>query len=242
MALTAAQAHKRIASRLLGKNAGTSTVERLDEAIEGWRDSETVDLEISFNEAAGAMAISTAQLEALLSKHPPGDMDPPDPQGPLFVTKGAKKRTTTLRRLLKWADTTRPDWVPLLERGVSPDTLLSEPLPFLVAKGPGAKQFFLEPLAGFGAITPEQLDQLKRLAGEVGLKIRVCTLATALQQPWRDFSIKSVWAKAFDTLARGEVDRLQAKADALRATQAAVRQVVLDEALPEVPKRPADRI
>lgn len=242
MALTAVQAHERIIKRLMGKKAPTSTVGELEATITRRSKPTGVDVELSFNEAAGAMSISTAQLKALLSKHPPEDMDPPDPKGPLFVTKGAKKRTTSLKRLLEWAHTTRPDWVPLLERGVSPDTLLSEPLPFLVAKGPGAKQFFLEPLAGFGAITPEQLDQLKRLAGEVGLKIRVCTLATALQQPWRDFSIKSVWAKAFDTLARGEVDRLQAKADALRATQAAVRQVVLDEALPEVPKRPADRI
>jgi len=235
MALTAAQAHKRAADLFFDK-FGVRTVERLEKLIDAQAKAARVsksrnakgheldDIELSFNEAAGVLAVSTAQLEMLLKNHPT--------KKPLFQVKATKKRTTRLLALLEWRDELRRKgaWLPLTARGAAPDALLTAKLPFLVSKGGGAKQVFLEPIVGdeLSDATLARIDALLRR--EVGVGVRVCTLAQAFQRPWQDAGIKATWRASYDKFLVKQVDRLEATAQSLREARALLKMAQLDEA------------
>lgn len=228
MALTAADAYRRAIDRFLGKLSGAETVGQMEKKVADHlslaKQRPKVDVELSFNEAAGVLAISTAQLEHLLEKHPPS--------GALFTVKGARKRTTTLIPLMAWAAELKAEglWKPLSERGVAIDTLLTAELPFLVVKGPGAKQFFLEPLND-QPITEAAIRQLQAFGAQIGLGIRVCTLTEAFAQPWQDPDIKRQWVDAFNNAAQAQASRLRDLAHQLDAARAKVNEQSLDERL-----------
>lgn len=228
MALTAADAYRRAIDRFLGKLSGAETVGQMEKKVADHlrlaKQRPKVDVELSFNEAAGVLAISTAQLEHLLEKHPPS--------GALFTVKGTRKRTTTLIPLMAWAAELKAEglWKPLSERGVAIDTLLTAELPFLVVKGPGAKQFFLEPLND-QPITEAAIRQLQAFGAQIGLGIRVCTLTEAFAQPWQDPDIKRQWVDAFNNAAQAQASRLRDLAHQLDAARAKVNEQSLDERL-----------
>lgn len=228
MALTAADAYRRAIDRFLGKLSGAETVGQMEKKVADHlslaKQRPKVDVELSFNEAAGVLAISTAQLEHLLEKHPPS--------GALFTVKGTRKRTTTLIPLMAWAAELKAEglWKPLSERGVAIDTLLTAELPFLVVKGPGAKQFFLEPLND-QPITEAAIRQLQAFGAQIGLGIRVCTLTEAFAQPWQDPDIKHRWVDAFNNAAQAQASRLRDLAHQLDAARAKVNEQSLDERL-----------
>lgn len=228
MALTAADAYRRAIDRFLGKLSGAETVGQMEKKVADHlslaKQRPKVDVELSFNEAAGVLAISTAQLEHLLEKHPPS--------GALFTVKGTRKRTTTLIPLMAWAAELKAEglWKPLSERGVAIDTLLTAELPFLVIKGPGAKQFFLEPLND-QPITEAAIRQLQAFGAQIGLGIRVCTLTEAFAQPWQDPDIKRQWVDAFNNAAQAQASRLRDLAHQLDAARAKVNEQSLDERL-----------
>lgn len=75
MALTAADAYRRAVDRFLGKLSGSENVGQMEKKIADHlrlaKLRPKVDVELSFNEAAGVLAISTAQLQRLLKEHPP---------------------------------------------------------------------------------------------------------------------------------------------------------------------------
>lgn len=245
MALTAAQAHKRAADLFFDK-FGVRTVERLEKLIDAQakaarlskarnaKGHELDNIELSFNEAAGVLAVSTAQLEMLLKNHPR--------KPPLFEVKGMKKRTTRLLALLEWRDKLRMKgaWLPLTARGAAPDALLTAKLPFLVSKGGGAKQVFLEPLVG-DELSDETLARIDAiLRREVGVGVRVCTLSQAFQHPWQDAGIKAVWRASYDKFLVKHLDRLEMTADRLRKERALLKMGQLEEAWG--PGQPATRI
>ena len=228
MALTAADAYRRAIDRFLGKLSGSETVGQMEKKVADHlslaKQRPKVDVELSFNEAAGVLAISTAQLEHLLEEHPPSET--------LFTVKGARKRSTTLIPLMAWAAELKAKglWKPLSERGVAIDTLLTAELPFLVAKGPGAKQFFLEPLND-QPITEAQIRQLQASGAQIGLRIRVCTLIEAFAQPWQNLDVKRQWVDAFNYAAQAQASRLRNLAHQLDAARAKVNEQALGERL-----------
>ncbi|KAG1311283.1 hypothetical protein G6F63_016329 [Rhizopus arrhizus] len=73
MALTAADAYRRAIDRFLGKLSGSESVGQMEKKVADHlrlaKQRPTVDVELSFNEAAGVLAISTAQ--ELASARPP---------------------------------------------------------------------------------------------------------------------------------------------------------------------------
>ena len=228
MALTAADAHRRAIDRFLGKLSGSETVGQMEKKVADHlslaKQRPKVDVELSFNEAAGVLAISTAQLEHLLEEHPPS--------GTLFTVKGTRKRTTTLVPLMAWAAELKAKglWKPLSERGVAMDTLLTATLPFLVVKSPNAKQFFLEPLAD-QPITAAFLRKLQAYAEAGGVRIRICTLTEAFAQPWLNPGVKREWVDAFNKAAQVQASRLRNLAHQLDTARAKVNEQTLDERL-----------
>ncbi|HIE0523672.1 TPA: hypothetical protein ACXJLS_000258 [Stenotrophomonas maltophilia] len=228
MALTAADAYRRAVDRFLGKLSGSENVGQMEKKVaEHLRLAKLrpkVDVELSFNEAAGVLAISTAQLQHLLKEHTPA--------GTLFTVKGTRKRSTTLVPLMAWAAELRAKglWKPLSERGVAIDTLLTAELPFLVVKGLGAKQFFLEPLTD-QPISPASIRELQAFGAQRGLRIRICTLTEAFAQPWRNPDVKRQWVDAFNNAARAQASRLRNLAQQLDASRARVIEQALDERL-----------
>lgn len=228
MALTAADAYRRAIDRFLGKLSGSETVGQMEKKVADHlrlaKLRPTVDVELSFNEAAGVLAISTAQLQHLLKKH--------SPTGTLLTVKGTRKRSTTLVPLMAWAAELKAKglWKPLSERGVAMDTLLTAELPFLVAKGPKAKQLFLEPLTD-QPITDALIRQLQALGAQIGLGIRVCTLTEAFAHPWQNPDVKRQWVDAFNEAAQAQARRLRDLAHQLDASRARVIEQALDERL-----------
>ncbi|WP_075677503.1 hypothetical protein [Stenotrophomonas sp. TD3] len=228
MALTAADAYRRAIDRFLGKLSGSETVGQMEKKVADHlrlaKLRPTVDVELSFNEAAGVLAISTAQLHHLLKEHAPS--------GTLFMVKGARKRSTTLTLLMAWAAELNAKglWKPLSERGLTINTLLTAELPFLVAKGPKAKQFFLEPLTD-QPITDAVIRQLQAFGAQIGLGIRVCTLTEAFAQPWQNPDVKRQWVDAFNNAAQAQASRLRDLAQQLDASRARVIEQALDERL-----------
>lgn len=228
MALTAADAYRRAIDRFLGKLSGSETVGQMEKKVADHlrlaKLRSTVDVELSFNEAAGVLAISTAQLQHLLKEH--------SPTGTLFTVKGTRKRSTTLVPLMAWAAELKAKglWKPLSERGVAINTLLTAELPFLVAKGPKAKQLFLEPLTD-QPITDALIRRLQALGAQIGLGIRVCTLTEAFAQPWQNPDVKRQWVDAFNEAAHAQAKRLRDLAHQLDASRARVIEQALDERL-----------
>lgn len=132
-------------------------------------------------------------------------------------------------------------WKPLSERGVAIDTLLTAELPFLVAKGSKAKQFFLEPLTD-QPISDALIRQLQALGVQIGLGIRVCTLTEAFAQPWQNPDVKRQWVDAFNNAAQAQASRLRDLAQQLDASRAGVIEQALHERLqPAPPKMPDKR-
>ncbi len=239
MALTAADAYRRAIDRFLGKLSGTENVGQMEKKIADHlrlaKQRPKVDVALSFNEAAGVLAISTAQLQHLLKEH--------SPKGTLFTVKGTRKRSTTLVPLMAWAAELKAKglWKPLSERGVAIDTLLTAELPFLVAKGSKAKQFFLEPLTD-QPISDALIRQLQALSVQIGLGIRVCTLTEAFAQPWQNPDVKRQWVDAFNNAAQAQASRLRDLAQQLDASRAGVIEQALHERLqPAPPKMPDKR-
>lgn len=228
MALTAADAYRRAVDRFLGKLSGSENVGQMEKKVADHlrlaKLRPKVDVELSFNEAAGVLAISTAQLQHLL-KEPP-------PTGTLFTVKGARKRSTTLSLLMAWAAELKAKglWKPLSERGVAIDTLLTAELPFLVVKGLGAKQFFLEPLTD-QPISAASIQELQAFGAQRGLRIRICTLTEAFAQPWQSSDVKRQWVDAFNNAALAQASRLRNLAQQLDASRASVNEQALDERL-----------
>lgn len=74
MALTAADAYRRAIDRFLGKLSGCESVGQMEKKIADHlrlaKQRPKADVPLSFNEAAGVLAISTAQLQHLLKEHP----------------------------------------------------------------------------------------------------------------------------------------------------------------------------
>ena len=226
MALTAKDALKKAAEKFFREREPVSVGE-LDKRIAtrrgviqqrpGW------EIELSFNEAAGVLAVSTAQLESLLEKHPPEE--------PLFEVKGAKKRTCKLSALMDWADVLKAKgfWAPLLARGASPDALLTDDLPFVVLKSRGGgKPVFLKPLGG-GTLSEDLMKKAAALL-ERELGIVVCSLSTALKEPWLDEESRVVWRDAYSDALDRQAAALMEAAHRLRETKAQVMASRLDRA------------
>lgn len=226
MALTAKDALKKAAEKFF-REGEPASVGELDKRIAtrrsiiqqrpGW------EIELSFNEAAGVLAVSTAQLESLLEKRPPVE--------PLFEVKGAKKRTCRLSALMDWADDLKADghWSPLLARGASPDALLTDDLPFVVLKSRGGgKPVFLKPLGG-GTISEDLMKKASALL-EREFGIVVCSLSTALKEPWLDEESRVVWRDAFSEALDRQAAALMEAAHRLSETKAQVMGARLDGA------------
>lgn len=234
MALSAADAYRRAAERFLGKLSGTQTVGGMERAVKEQRRHglrrPILDLELTFNEAAGVLAISTGQLETLLQQHPPKDH--------LFEVKGTRKRATTLSRLMDWADWLRGEgyWKPLTERGTSPDTLLTAKLPFLLVKSSGAQRVIVEPLSGKD-ISDALLQQIQELGRANNCKVIFRTFADAFAMPWLRPDIKRAWADTFFRMAKAQAAYLRDLAQRLETTRAQVSRQVLDEHLQPAPRK-----
>lgn len=99
-----------------------------------------------------------------------------------------------------------------------------------MAKGPKAKQLFLEPLTD-QPITDALIRRLQALGAQIGLGIRVCTLTEAFAQPWQNPDVKRQWVDAFNEAAQAQAKRLRDLAHQLDASRARVIEQALDERL-----------
>ncbi|WP_454259367.1 hypothetical protein [Pseudoxanthomonas mexicana] len=228
MALTAADAYRRAIERFLGKLSGSQTVGQMEKKVSEQHrlalKRANFDVDLTFNEAAGVLAISTGQLDLLLQQYPPDQ--------PVFEVKGVRKRTTTLTKLMAWAYQLKAKghWKPLTERGTSPDTLLTAKLPFLLVKSPGAKQVIVEPL-GDQEITPEFQRAMQGLGLAHGYKVTFMTFAEAFARPWLRPDVKRQWVDAFHDATLAQADRLRAMAHQFDSVRAQVKSQALEERL-----------